>query len=143
MTENPLLRSGLALDGANQLQSGSEDGILTALEATDLDLHGTQLVVLSACETGVGEVRPGDGVHGLRRALVIAGAESLLMTLWQVDDEATKTLMIAYYKALNQGAGRAQALRQVQLKLLRHERFKHPFYWGAFIAAGRWQPLRQ
>jgi len=141
--ENPLLRSGLALGGANTLQSGIEDGVLTALEASDLDLQGTKLVVLSACETGVGEVRAGDGVHGLRRALVIAGAESLVMSLWQVDDEATKELMISYYRALERGAGRAEALRQVQLKMVRKEDFEHPFFWAAFIPAGKWHPLNQ
>lgn len=141
--ENPLLRSGLALDGANQLSSGLDDGVLTALEASDLDLWGTQLVVLSACETGVGEVRAGDGVHGLRRALTIAGAQSLVMSLWQVDDDATKQLMTGYYKALGAGKGRAEGLRQVQLKMLQNTELEHPFFWAAFIPAGRWQPLDQ
>ena len=90
--ENPLLRSGLAFAGANRREGGDgEDGILTALEATALDLWGTRLAVLSACETGVGEARRGDGVYGLRRALVMAGSESQLMTLWQVSDLATGT----------------------------------------------------
>jgi CHAT domain-containing protein/tetratricopeptide (TPR) repeat protein len=139
--ENPLLRSGLALAGANKLSSGSEDGVLTALEAAGLDLWGTQLVVLSACETGVGKVTEGDGVHGLRRALVIAGAETLVMSLWQVDDKATRELMTGYYERLRQGEGRSEALRQVQLKMLRSEQHSHPYYWASFVPTGNWAPL--
>jgi CHAT domain-containing protein/tetratricopeptide (TPR) repeat protein len=139
----PLLRSGLALAGANQRKGGDgEDGLLTALEAASLDLRGTQLVVLSACETGLGEVRSGDGVYGLRRALTVAGAETQVMSLWQVSDEATRDLMIAFYKQLAGGAGRAAALRNVQLQLLRSKDWSHPFYWAAFVAAGAWEPLR-
>ncbi|HEU5059728.1 MAG TPA: CHAT domain-containing protein [Kofleriaceae bacterium] len=141
--ENPLLRSGLALAGANKLSSGGEDGILTALEAAGIDLWGTQLVVLSACETGVGKVTEGDGVHGLRRALVIAGAETLVMSLWQVDDKATRELMTGYYERLGQGEGRSEALRQVQLKMLRSERRSHPYYWASFVPTGNWAPLAQ
>ncbi|HLL72693.1 MAG TPA: tetratricopeptide repeat protein, partial [Pyrinomonadaceae bacterium] len=121
--ENPLLRSGLALAGANERGSAAaaasaEDGVLTAYEAAGLDLWGTRLVVLSACETGVGEVQNGDGVYGLRRALVLAGSESQVMTLWQVSDDATRDLMIEYYRRLQAGAGRGEALRQVQLAML-------------------------
>ncbi len=139
--ENPLLRSGLVLAGANRLSSGGEDGILTALEAAGLDLWGTQMVVLSACETGVGKVTEGDGVHGLRRALVIAGAESLVMSLWQVDDRATRELMAGFYRRLEQGEGRAEALRQVQLQMLRSPRTSHPYYWASFVPTGSWAPL--
>lgn len=139
--ENPLLRSGLVLAGANRLASGSEDGVLTALEASGLDLWGTELVVLSACETGVGTVSQGEGVYGLRRALTIAGAESLVMSLWQVDDEATKDLMTSYYKRLKAGKGRSDALRLAQLRLLESSEHDHPYYWAAFIPAGAWAPL--
>jgi CHAT domain-containing protein/Flp pilus assembly protein TadD len=140
--KNPLLRSGLALAGANHGKSGDEDGILTALEAAYLDLSGTKLVVLSACDTGVGEVKNGEGVQGLRRALVLAGSESQVMSLWPVSDEATKDLMIPYYKALQQGEGRSEGLRQVQLRMLRGRKDqRHPFYWAAFIQSGDWANL--
>jgi CHAT domain-containing protein len=134
--ENPLLRSGVVLAGANKLASGNEDGILTALEASALDLEGTQLVVLSACETGVGKVTNGDGVYGLRRALVIAGAESLVMSLWQVDDNATKELMIGFYTRLAAGKPPSSALRETQVQLLASDRYKHPYYWASFVPAG-------
>jgi CHAT domain-containing protein len=168
--ENPLLRSGLAFAGVNQRQSGTgEDGVLTALEASGLDLWGTRLVVLSACETGLGEVRNGEGVYGLRRALVLAGSESQVMSLWQVSDAATRDLMAAYYKRLKEGEGRTEALRQVQLMMIRSGRQKtggptsagstqerglgiesgnrqsedrsHPFYWASFIQSGDWRKL--
>jgi CHAT domain-containing protein len=139
--ENPLLRSGLAFAGANKLESGADDGILTAMEATGLDLWGTKLVVLSACETGVGKVTNGDGVYGLRRALVIAGAESLVMSLWQVDDEATKELMVGYYTKLGANKGRSTALRETQLEIAGRKGYAHPFYWASFVPAGVNEPL--
>lgn len=138
---NPLLRSGLALAGANQGKSGDDDGILTALEAAGLDLWGTKLVVLSACDTGVGEVKNGEGVYGLRRAFVLAGAESALMSLWPVSDSSTSDLMIGYYKALQQGQGRGEALRQTQLQMLQNKDRQHPFYWASFIQSGEWANL--
>ncbi|HKX26841.1 MAG TPA: CHAT domain-containing tetratricopeptide repeat protein [Blastocatellia bacterium] len=139
--ENPLLRSGLALAGANQGKSGEDDGVLTALEAAGLDLWGTKLVVLSACDTGVGEVKNGEGVQGLRRALVLAGSESQVMSLWPVPDAATKELMGPYYQALQRGQGRSEGLRQVQLTMLRNKLRQHPFYWAAFIQSGEWANL--
>ena len=139
--ENPLLRSGLALANANSRSSGNEDGILTALEASGLNLWGTKLVVLSACDTGVGEVRNGEGVYGLRRAFVLAGAESLVMSLWPVSDYTTRELMTSYYKNLKQGLGRGEALRAVQLEMLSRNRRLHPFYWANFIQSGEWANL--
>ena len=118
-----------------------EDGVLTALEAAGLDLWGTQLVVLSACETGVGDVRNGEGVYGLRRALVLAGVESQVMSLWQVSDEATRDLMVAYYQRLQAGEGRTEALRQVQLSMLHGPTWPHPFFWASFIQLGDWRAL--
>jgi CHAT domain-containing protein/Flp pilus assembly protein TadD len=140
--ENPLLRSGLALAGFNQRSDGAEDGVFTALEASGLNLVGTQLVVLSACETGLGDIANGEGVYGLRRAFAIAGAETQLLSLWQVDDFATQQLMVAYYEQLLAGGGRAEALRQVQLDLINSDGpYAHPYYWAAFIVSGNWHPL--
>jgi CHAT domain-containing protein len=137
----PHFHSGLAFAGANKLASGDEDGILTAMEASGLDLLGTKLVVLSACETGVGKMTNGDGVYGLRRALVIAGAESLVMSLWQVDDAATKDLMSGYYARLEAGKGRSTALRDIQLELAARKDYAHPFYGASFLPAGDNSPL--
>ena len=138
---NPLLRSGLALAGANQGRSGEDDGVLTALEAAGLNLWGTKLVVLSACDTGVGDVKKGDGVYGLRRALILAGSESQIMSLWPVSDLATRDLMAGYYRGLEQNQGRGEALRQVQLQMLQSDERQHPFYWASFIQLGEWANL--
>ncbi|MFM6589981.1 MAG: CHAT domain-containing protein [Microcystis panniformis] len=134
--ENPLLHSGLVLAGVTIGQSAGDDGFLTALETTNLNLVGTKLVVLSACDTGKGDIKIGQGVYGLRRALVIAGSESQLISLWKVSDDATKDLMVAYYGRLQKGEGRSEALRQIQLGMLKGEKQKHPFYWASFIPSG-------
>jgi CHAT domain-containing protein/Tfp pilus assembly protein PilF len=139
--ENPLLRSGLALAGANLHKSGDDDGILTALEASGLNLWGTKLVTLSACDTGVGEVKNGEGVYGLRRAFTLAGTETLVMSLWPVSDYVTREMMTSYYQGLKQGEGRGEALRQVQLNMLRRKGREHPFYWASFIQSGEWANL--
>jgi CHAT domain-containing protein len=138
--DNPLLRSGLALAGANLAATGT-DGILTALEAAHLNLWGTKLVTLSACDTGVGVVRNGDGVYGLRRSIFLAGAETLVMSLWPVSDAITREMMTAYYEGLKTGMGRGEALRQVQLSMLERKGREHPFYWASFIQAGEWANL--
>jgi tetratricopeptide (TPR) repeat protein/CHAT domain-containing protein len=162
-SENPLLRSGLALAGANitPRDGVDDDGILTALETSGLDLWGTKLVVLSACETGTGAASYGEGVYGLRRALVLAGSESQVMSLWQVSDAATRELMVGYYKRLKAGEGRMEGLRQVQLEMLHSRRqdkkrpaplpgsaaanvradYSHPYYWAAFIQSGNWRSI--
>lgn len=136
--ENPLLRSGLALAGAN---GKDESGILTALEASGLNLWGTKLVVLSACDTGVGEIRNGEGVYGLRRAFVLAGAETQLTSLWPVSDRTTNDLMISYYKSLLRGSGRGDSLREAQLQMLQSKSHSHPYYWASFIQTGEWANL--
>lgn len=130
-------RSGLALAGANQ----SADGIVTAREIAGFDWWGTELVVLSACDTGMGATSRGEGVYGLRRALVLAGAASQVVSLWSVDDAATRTLMRDYYGNLGRGMGRAEALRQAKLRALRRQHDDHPHDWAAFISAGDWRSL--
>ena len=138
----PLLRSGLAFAGANQRASDGEDGILTALEAASLDLRGTQQVVLSACRSGVGEVQNGDGVYGLRRAFLVAGAATIVMSLWKVNDDATREFMVNYYTRLRGGEARSDALTAVQRDMARPGyHYSSPSYWAAFVLAGRTGPL--
>jgi CHAT domain-containing protein len=140
--ENPLLRSGIALAGANKRRSGnSEDGILTAMEAAQLDLIGTELVVLSACDTAVGEVVQGEGVYGLRRAIVLAGAQTQITSLWKVSDASTRDLMGDIYAMMINGVGRAAAVRNAQLKMLANAEYEHPYYLASFIPIGNWTPL--
>ncbi|MGZ3457607.1 MAG: CHAT domain-containing protein [Archangium sp.] len=143
--ENPLLRSGLALAGAQAPATDAskprlDAALVTALELSGLDLWGTQLVVLSACDTGRGEVKLGQGVYGLRRSLVVAGAETVVMSLWKVADDSTEQLMDTYYRNLLAGQGRATALREA-MRSLRASR-PHPHYWAPFIALGSDAPLR-
>lgn len=115
LAENPLLRSGIALAGSNRPAQSGEDGLLTALEAGQLDLGRTRLVVLSACETGLGQLHGAlDGVEGLQRALLAAGATAVVGALWQVDDAATRALMVDFYARLRKGVGRGDALAAAQ-----------------------------
>jgi CHAT domain-containing protein/tetratricopeptide (TPR) repeat protein len=138
--ENPLLRAGLALAGANaffenrRLPAEAEDGILTAEDVLGLNLINTEMVVLSACETALGDLSTGEGVFGLRRAFSMAGAKSLIMSHWKVPDLQTKDLMIEFYKNLCSGMSKAAALRRAQLTI--KASFRHPYYWGAFICQG-------
>ena len=141
--ENPLLRSGLALAGANLARDSNDDGILTAMEATSLNLWGTKLVTLSACDTGVGEIHNGEGVYGLRHAFLLAGAETLVMSLWPVSDYMTREMMVTYYTGLRAGLGRGDALRQAKLAMLKRKGREHPFFWAGFIQSGDWSPLNE
>ncbi len=143
LLDHPMLRSGLVLAGARQQRSGpGQDGVLTALEASALDLRGTRLVVLSACDTGVGDVHSGDGVYGLRRAMVLADAQTQVMSLWPVGDRPTRDLMVSFYQRLREGRGRSEALRLAQLDMLSQAATSHPFYWASFVVSGDWRPLR-
>jgi tetratricopeptide (TPR) repeat protein len=145
--ENPLLLSGLALAGANHREAAGpeeEDGILTAEEIAALDLSGVEWAVLSACDTGVGEIQAGEGVFGLRRAFQVAGARTLIMSLWSVEDESAREWMRALYEArLEAGMSTAEAVRHASLAVLRARRARgesdHPFYWAGFVAAGDWR----
>ena len=144
---NPLASTGLALAGVKERQGGDiEKGVFTALEAVNLDLVGTQLIVLSACDTALGSVTTGEGIYGLRRAFVIAGSQSQIISLWKVDDEGTKDLMVAYYnKLVKEKKGRSQGLRELQLEMINGEKgdnYRHPYYWSSFILSGDSSPLQ-
>ena len=144
---NPLLFSGLALAGANQrdrAKQDEDDGILTAEEIAAMNLEGTEWAVLSACDTGLGEIRAGEGVFGLRRAFQVAGVRTVIMSLWSVDDQATRQWMRALYEArLEKNLDTADSVRAASLNVLQDRRAKglstHPFYWAAFVAAGDWR----
>jgi CHAT domain-containing protein len=142
--ENPLLLSGLVFAGANRIgESSDEDGILTAEELAALDLRGTELVALSACDTGLGTVEVGEGVLGLRRALEIAGARTILMSLWPVPDEQARQWMTSFYNAKLGGRSVVEASREASLGILAELRERdvrpHPYLWAGFVAAGDWR----
>jgi tetratricopeptide (TPR) repeat protein/CHAT domain-containing protein len=157
VAESPMLRSGIALAGANRNplpgmasssassgEDSGDDGYLTALEVAQLNWKGTELVVISACESGTGETRAGEGVYGLRRAIAVAGARSSLLSLWKVSDDATAAFMEAYYRRLKAGEGRAAALTATQQSFRSHPNptWRHPYVWAAFQLSGAWGPIQ-
>jgi len=135
--DNVLLRSGLMLTGVkeadklNPTMDSVSNGVMTSYEAMNLDLKGTKLVVLSACETGLGEVKAGEGVYGLQRAFLVAGADAIIMSLWKVDDAATQQLMNGFYSNWVKSGDKQKAFKQAQLQLM--TKYKEPYYWGAFV----------
>jgi CHAT domain-containing protein len=136
---NPMLRSGLLLTGANKsLKSNSgsnvENGILTSLEASYLNLENTELVVLSACETGLGKIQNGVGVHGLRKGIKDAGAKNIIMSLWKVDDKVTQEFMSSFYEFYLSGLTIREAFSKTQILI--KTKYPQPYYWGAFILVG-------
>jgi CHAT domain-containing protein/Tfp pilus assembly protein PilF len=146
--ENPMLRCGLALAGANRREAAEaredvDDGILTGMEIAGLDLWGTKLVVLSACQTGLGDVQQGEGVMGLRRAFLLGGARRVLATLWMVPDQQTRELMVDFLTRWKAGKPAVDALREAQITMITHLRKDrgqaHPFYWAAFTMTGDWR----
>ncbi len=140
--ENPLLRSGLLLAGADRTvnemntkdNKDNDDGILNAFEAMILNLDQTDLVVLSACQTGLGEIKNGEGVYGLQRSFQIAGAKSVITSLWEVSDEGTQDLMSAFYKYWLLSGNKHDAFRKAQLEI--KQKYQYPYYWGAFVLVG-------
>jgi CHAT domain-containing protein len=130
-----MLRSGILLSPSSpEPQLASEDGILSAEEILSLNLHGTELVTLSACDTALGEIHHGEGVLGLQRSFILAGSRTLIMSLWQVSDKATEELMKRFYSLWTNGLSKSQAFRQARLELYRLN--SDPFFWGAFILIG-------
>lgn len=141
--QNPLLRSGLLLAGADKTilelndkdNEGFDDGILNAFEASVLKLDKTRLVILSACQTGLGDIKTGEGVYGLQRSFQIAGAQSIITSLWQVSDEGTRDLMSEFYKNWLQSGNEFEAFRKAQMFI--KDKYKYPYYWGAFVLIGK------
>ncbi len=140
--ENPLTRSGLAFVNANLGVKGNKqpdgtDGILTALEVLNLNLAGTDLVTLSACDTGKGEVKIGEGVFSLNRAFQEAGAKAVLSTLWTVDDQATGEFMQKFYAQFLEGKPAQVAIQETQNEFMHDKDYSNPYYWAGFVMTGK------
>ena len=134
--QDPMLRSGLIFAGANRTLRGEkstgENGLLSAAEASLLDLRETELVILSACETGRGEETNSEGVYGLRKAFLDAGAQNIIMSLWKVDDNVTQEFMSRFYEIwLHDKTTIREAFNRTQLDI--KEKYPQPYYWGAFL----------
>ena len=136
ISDDPMMRSGIVLSGANRVWSGQasiegrEDGIVTAYEISQLNLRNTDLVVLSACETALGDIKGTEGVFGLQRAFKLAGVKSLLLSLWKVPDKETAELMTTFYQYYLAGNSSREALHKAQMDMKKKYR---PYYWAAFV----------
>lgn len=137
---NPMLRSGLILAGANYRWKNGipymnmEDGVLTSYEIANMNLKNTELVVLSACETGLGDISDSEGVYGLQRAFKIAGAKNILMSLWNVDDEATSVLMYEFYtNLLIKHSSISESLQLAQQYIRTQTKFRDPYFWAGWV----------
>jgi len=144
-SNNPLLKSGLLFTGASELLADSKesiynlnkkDGVLTAYEAMNLQLDNTELVVLSACETGLGEIKDGEGVFGLQRAFIVAGAQNVIMSLFKVNDQATQELMDTFYTKWVETGDKRAAFIYAKNQIRKSEQFNAPIYWGSFLMIG-------
>jgi len=133
--ENPLLLSGLIFSDVTSSLDPNNDGLLTAYEVKNMDFSGTDLVTLSACETGSGEIMNGEGVYGLQRAFLLSGAKNILMSLWKVDDQATQELMVLFYQKILSGQSKTDALRSAQSELMK--KYPEPYFWGSFVLIGK------
>ena len=149
--KNPLNRSGIVLAGANlSFENDNDDGFLTALEISRLDLSGTELFVVSGCESAIGDLRIGEGIYGLKRSIAVAGAQSSLLSLWNVRDDSTSIFMTSFYKRLKKGESKSEALYNTQ-KDFREGKIKSrnpalydwrkPFYWAPFQLSGNWKSI--
>ena len=141
---NPLLRSFIVLAGANNyLLNPNDDGYLTAYEVSKLDLKGTELVVISGCDSSRGDIKSGEGVYGLKRAIQVAGSKSSLLSLWQIDDRATSVFMKSFYKNLLKGMDKYEALNATinEFKNSPIPIWRHPFYWAGFQLSGDWRKI--
>ena len=147
MNAHPMMRSGIVLSGVNnKTNNPNNDGYLTALEFSRLELEGTELVVISGCDSGRGAIMPstGDSIYGLKRAISVAGAKSSLLSLWKVSDDGTAKFMEYFYKKIKEGKGKSEALVETKEFFRKHpnNKLRSPYIWAAFQLSGDWKPIK-
>ena len=147
MNAHPMMRSGIVLSGVNnKTNNPNNDGYLTALEFSRLELEGTELVVISGCDSGRGAIMPstGDSIYGLKRAISVAGAKSSLLSLWKVSDDGTAKFMEYFYKKIKEGKGKSEALEETKEFFRKHpnKKLRSPYIWAAFQLSGDWKPIK-